>query len=95
VKPGDEAGVAGDDDRDQQPHVANAANQSVDVTERTHSFADSDRVYSDALDTLCLHGVRHRSIRWRFSAQSKTPVTPVRCLMLTPGRFRGLTSMSR
>jgi len=34
-----EPSVAGDRDRGQEPQLANAANRSVGVTERTHSFA--------------------------------------------------------
>jgi hypothetical protein len=48
MKPGYEASVSGDGDRGQEPHLADFANQGVDFAERTHSFADLDRVHSDA-----------------------------------------------
>jgi hypothetical protein len=49
VKPGDEALFSGDGDRVQESPLANAANESVDVTEGAHPFADTDGVYSDVL----------------------------------------------
>jgi hypothetical protein len=60
MKPGYEASVSGDGDRGQEPHLADVANQGVDFAERTHSFADLDRVHSDALTMVCLRGVRLR-----------------------------------
>jgi hypothetical protein len=64
VKPGNEAAVACDDDRGQEPQLANAPNQDVDVAERTHPFSDPDRVYSDALNIVRLRGARIDPVRW-------------------------------